>query len=149
MDFLNDKIDAFWFYWERVQVAARVLRHGPYVTPPKPIDMSWVWKEGPMTPGQMKQIAYDDIGFCGCGSPNSVAEYLARVIADPNISDPTDSEEFVLYILDHAGLLEHGSNVCRSWPTAKGKAWMDAVREHGDDPWLKGTVDYATGEMVE
>jgi hypothetical protein len=85
------------------------------------------------------------IPLCGCGDPSASMVYVAGILQaikarSDNQWDDASRERFasamqlhdehpaywfVLYQLDHLGLLEHGSNVRGSWLTDKGKRALE------------------------
>lgn len=100
------------------------------------------------------RLLYEDIGFCGCGDPESAYDTIGMILAlirckweDPEkqehahwkacgelIRDQTGTTDgafyLVLYALDHAGLLEHGGSVGGSWLTRKGSHYLDLMNTY-------------------
>ena len=82
------------------------------------------------------------VGYCGCGDPESALKYLARVLdfvnryLDVGADDGTEAELFPVegsiwhtyYMLDDKELTEHGSSV-PGWLTDKGRELMEDIQE--------------------
>ena len=95
-----------------------------------------------------------DLGFCGCGDPESVYNLVRDLLAlfeekwsdkakqndahwrevSQQITDRIGGGEgvyyAVLYFTDRAGLIEHGGSIGGSWLTAKGKHYLGLMRLH-------------------
>lgn len=77
--------------------------------------------------------------FCGCGSPEAawtwVRDYLKEhESGSSNLRYPETGLEFVaIYLVDHLGLTEHGSNIAWCWLTEEGKGALAFLEEHGPD----------------
>lgn len=91
--------------------------------------------------------------FCGCGNPddayNLVRDLLSlapffdhRTEVQERIGGGPGVEDLVLYSLDGAGLLEHGTGIGGSWLTAKGRHYLSLMQRHeyeeieGDEVFL-------------
>lgn len=83
----------------------------------------------------------DGLRFCGCGNPEDAyalvrdllalapfydhqAEVRERIGGGPGV------EMLVLYALDGAGLIEHGTGIGGSWLTAKGRHYLALMLRH-------------------
>lgn len=78
------------------------------------------------------------MGGCGCGNGDEIAKDARRVLdlfATPheqrtwNVYD-NRADEILAHWLDHADLIEHGSNIAQSWLNKRGlqvKAALDAL----------------------
>lgn len=106
-----------------------------------------------MNLSEVRAIFFDDFGFCGCGSPESAAEYLLAGLAalkarsDSDWSDAAQDEcnkffpeygrkapeVFSLYLLDKAELIEHGGSISGSWLTEKGIEFLKAAKHYGTE----------------
>ena len=103
-----------------------------------------------MTEKEFDKIYFDDIGMCGCGSPDDVKVFIYRLLKNhKNMKDElitfqesreiykkiiksTDPDiifEFVFHVLDHNGLLEHGGMVYSSWFTDEGNDFLQYLEE--------------------
>lgn len=92
---------------------------------------------------------YQILGFCGCGNPNGILEYILEILNlftdDPPATNffsiraeeqykvlypgRTDIElEFILKYLCSIGLTEHGTSVNSSWLTSKGICYRELLR---------------------
>jgi hypothetical protein len=97
-------------------------------------------------------IAKLSLMFCGCGDPDSawetVREYLEcyekwgiachdgtciDIAASYQPKLETGADWIVAYVLDHAGLTEHGSNVRGAWLTEGGDEALAFLKAWGDD----------------
>jgi hypothetical protein len=89
---------------------------------------------------ELNHFFIDELSFCCCGCPASVAVLIRDVLRLCPLYDhrsefdkllPTYGiQYFVLYILDKADLIEHGGTVGGAWLTAKGeklRADLEAV----------------------
>lgn len=91
---------------------------------------------------------HNDLGLCGCGNPEETYEVIRRILnilsfdvdwetrqkqfseicnADMNNENYNGLIQFVLYILDDKGFLEHGSSISSAWLTEKGKIYLDLL----------------------
>jgi hypothetical protein len=95
-----------------------------------------------------------DLRFCGCGDPEAVYDLVRDLLglfgekwSDRARADDSHWREVsqritgrigggdgvyyaVLYLIDGAGLLEHGTSIRSSWLTAKGKHYLGLMRLH-------------------
>lgn len=76
--------------------------------------------------------------FCGCGSPQAawawVRDYLKERETGSNAPYPEAGLEWVaIYLMDHLGLTEHGSNIAWCWLTEGGKEALAFLEENGPD----------------
>lgn len=96
-----------------------------------------------------------ELGWCGCGDPDSALEYLAKSLQlikllredDLKWTDwkievdkhhKNDGEcYFVWYFLDHKGFTEHGGSV-PGWLSQKGKELLEDIEEYLET--LKPTI---------
>lgn len=78
-----------------------------------------------------------ELGICGCGIPEeayqAVLDMLKRAEDRKNgkliLDNNNPHELFMAYILDHLGLLEHGSSIYGAWLTDKGKKMLEALEK--------------------
>ncbi|HEV7194902.1 MAG TPA: hypothetical protein VGN19_03090 [Pedococcus sp.] len=102
----------------------------------------------------LTRVVYSDLGFCGCGWPTEgltvVHELLAAFGADPwerrseallRLLPKDGVRHIVLSVLDHAGLMDHGSSVVGAWLTPRGRWWLYAVETVGGISGLSGRFD--------
>lgn len=88
----------------------------------------------------------DGLRFCGCGNPEAVYvlvrdllalapfyENQAAVRERIGTSQDDAARYVVLYVLDGAGLTEHGSSIAGAWLTAKGRHYLPLMRRHEYD----------------
>lgn len=91
----------------------------------------------------LNSLVYDRGGlrFCGCGNPDDayalVRDLLAlapffdhRTEVRERIGGGPGVEMLVLYALDGAGLIEHGTGIGGSWLTAKGRHYLSLMRRY-------------------
>lgn len=91
----------------------------------------------------LNNLLYDRDGlrFCGCGNPddayNLVRDLLSlapffdhRAEVRERIGGGPGVEDMVLYALDGAGLIEHGTGIGGSWLTAKGRHYLTLMRRY-------------------
>lgn len=114
-----------------------------------------------LTEELVRFFAYDILNLCGCGNPEDTWDVIRRVLRirleardiayaemiqrykdELHLDDDDDlqhgSLQFILYILDHFGLVEHGSSIGGCWLTDLGRmclfvmdAWF-ALNPDGD-----------------
>jgi hypothetical protein len=96
----------------------------------------------------LKEFHYEDLGLCGCGSPEETYEVIRKILniqssdkdwkikqqqfselcnADMDNANYSGLIQFVLYVLDDKGFLEHGSSISSAWLTEKGKIYLDLL----------------------
>ena len=96
----------------------------------------------------LKEFHYEDLGLCGCGCPEETYEVIRKILniqssnakwetkqkqfselcnADMDNANYSGLIQFVLYVLDNKGFLEHGSSIGGSWLTEKGKIYLDLL----------------------
>jgi hypothetical protein len=94
-------------------------------------------------------VIYDDLHQCGCGYAEARLELVREVLRDCPLYDgtwrkyDTPLAEWLLCLMDAAGLIEHGGSIGGSWITEKGKRLL-AVLE-AEDAWtslLNGQAGY-------
>ena len=103
-----------------------------------------------MTEEQAQEVIFNDLGFCGCGNPEIVLEFVHKALQlikkrrDSNFNEETNAEldkhfrsaeddlfhQIAWYFLDRGRLIEHGGNVCGSWLTDKGKEFLAYLDAH-------------------
>lgn len=88
---------------------------------------------------QRVDAAMDELGFCGCGSPEEVLSLLLDALewcGAPNKAKLNRSVEplnerglmLALYVADDRDLIEHGGSVIGGWLTEKGRAFLETYR---------------------
>lgn len=103
---------------------------------------------------KFKDIYYNTIGMCGCGSPDEVRQFLFdllenhRQYKDDEITYEVMSEkrkeiiksvdtdiifEIIFHLFNNAELLEHGGSVYGSWFTEEGLNFLKLLAEFKDD----------------
>lgn len=108
-----------------------------------------------MTPAELHDYIFTDLGLCGCGEPERVLTFLRDMLqaVDSRSEIGTDStlnhggdamRQLVWYFLDDKGLTEHGSRADMGWLTDKGQELLTALKaadieklveaEHVEDP---------------
>ena len=96
----------------------------------------------------LKEFHYEDLGLCGCGCPEETYEVIRKILniqssnakweikqqqfselcnADMDNVNYSGLIQFVLYVLDDKGFLEHGSSISSAWLTEKGKIYLDLL----------------------
>lgn len=95
---------------------------------------------------------YHEIGLCGCGNPEFTYEVIRQILniqskrfdsaetykeRQKHFSDLCNSSmdnenyygliQFVLYILDDKGFLEHGGSIGGAWLSEKGTIYLDLL----------------------
>jgi hypothetical protein len=87
------------------------------------------------------QLFYSDLDLCGCGNPENAYELVRDLLAlapfyedgrwrlaESLIGTP-GACHMVLGMLEHAGLLDHGTSLRGAWLTDKGHWYLAALRE--------------------
>ena len=101
-----------------------------------------------LTASQLSKIVFFTVGLCQCGQPASVIERMSDILALSDEQVPSYVERrgallggdkspkawLWLYVLDRAGLLEHGGNCWSSWITPLGEETLRAIGRFGGDP---------------
>lgn len=87
---------------------------------------------------------YEDLGFCGCGNPDSVAEMVAAYLRAKSENDPYFTRErvayfinawgeqlflYMAYTLDDKEYTDHGASVYGAWTTDKGKSLLRVLEK--------------------
>lgn len=90
----------------------------------------------------------DGLGFCGCGSPEDAYELVRDLLAlapfyqgwETGRANHVKVRELlggsdgvfylVLYMLDRAALIEHGSGIGGAWLSTKGKHYLPLIQAH-------------------
>lgn len=96
----------------------------------------------------LKEFHYEDLGLCGCGCPEETYEVIRKILNIQSSDEKWETKQkqfselcnvdmdnenysgliqFVLYILDDKGFLEHGSSISSAWLTEKGKIYLDLL----------------------
>lgn len=92
-----------------------------------------------MNKEQVEEIVYTKLGFCGCGNPDKAllqvvnglkaigAEYADYKDKEKAYEDVFGEKAYwlCLYILNHAGLTEHGTAVSSGWLSPTGKEFLE------------------------
>ena len=123
------------------------------------------WYEEYLIDPLMDYFSFEVMDMCGCGRPENTNEMIRKILNIRNewsedklkyedvvkrygqdLKIDTENEihygllQFVLYMLDSHGILEHGSSVSGSWLTKEGKmyltvlnAWRKREDEEGDE----------------
>lgn len=93
---------------------------------------------------------WDDQGFCGCGSPSDIRDYVVSMLERCQ-SDKWDfkyenhAEMFFLNWANGKNLLDHGSTIRCSWRTPEGNSVLAALKEMNMDL----SIDYDTMTLFE
>lgn len=79
--------------------------------------------------------------FCGCGSPESAWQTIRDYLYNFSLVDDdwdkrtlqieTGEQYIVAYLLDHLGLIEHGSSIWGSWLTDSGEEALEFLNKWG------------------
>jgi hypothetical protein len=86
-----------------------------------------------------------DLKFCGCGDPEAAYSLVRdilnlapfyddwKAVRDLFGEGPASEGAYylVLYLIDGAGLIEHGGSIGGSWLTPKGTHYRELMRMHG------------------
>lgn len=96
----------------------------------------------------MNEFIYEDLDLCGCGCPEYTNEIIRLILHAQNQDDYHKKEailnsicgidtsenrnyygliQFVLYVLDSKGFLEHGGSAGGAWLTNKGKLFLELL----------------------
>lgn len=97
-----------------------------------------------MTRGELRDFLFEK-WFCGCGDPAVAAEALRLLLRLHPLHEAENRAQLermvpgegvrylVLYMLDRAGLTEHGGTVGGGWLSPKGKEVLAALEEASGD----------------
>ena len=109
-----------------------------------------VWYEESLIDSLMDFFSYEIVGMCGCGCPGDSCEVIRQILNIRNDANNLEYEQiqqrykddlhldtkdllqygtlqFVLYMLDECGLLEHGSSINGCWLTDLGKMYLTVL----------------------
>ena len=77
-------------------------------------------------------IMVDVLGFCGCGSPDTILRNLERYldIVEKRKYPKSDGLLVYAYVADAAKLTDHGGSVYGAWLTDKGEKVLRLLREN-------------------
>jgi hypothetical protein len=103
--------------------------------------------------------------YCGCGMPNETLRYIFSVLSiieerssaglvrrtqlfrelDDHMGAGSGGNQFILYALDAAGLLEHGGSIGGAWLSDVGRELLEFLKTTKADKWLSENrlEDYA------
>jgi len=77
------------------------------------------------------------LGFCGCGNPSEVMEYVRQMLLKLNAQDFGDYEDlpymFFVYWANDKEFAEHGTTARCSWLTDKGKELLRDIETVSND----------------
>jgi hypothetical protein len=90
------------------------------------------------------KLTADDLRFCGCGCPEDAYNLVRDILALAPFRDHREELRaligggdgafyLVLYVLDSAGLIDHGTSIDGSWITKKGSHYLALMQRHGFD----------------
>ena len=113
------------------------------------------WYEEHLIDPLMDFFSYEIIDMCGCGSPEDTLEMIRRLLHIRNNWHDGDNSkksweqkneqyniqlhinyedemnygllQFVMYMLDKCGILEHGSSIGGCWLTELGKMYLEVL----------------------
>lgn len=99
---------------------------------------------------ELRSFVFNELHFCGCGEPEKAMQYLVNILQalktrgeDWNDENNKKVNELLpeygcepkaaitLYLLDGAGLIEHGSSIGGSWLTSEGHAFLEDMQRVG------------------
>lgn len=89
--------------------------------------------------------------FCGCGNPGAVwqviLDELARCEGGTGKKWPETGHEYLAaYVVDYAGMTEHGGSVGGAWLTPEGEEALKFLREWGADWSESKTVSFVASD---
>ena len=110
------------------------------------------WYEESLVDPLMDFFSYELLHLCGCGTPEDTYEIIRKILTirfewqsrktsyeevirrykddlklDSNNSSHYGILQFVMYILDHNGILEHGSSIGGCWLTNLGEMYLTVL----------------------
>ncbi|MGR9130754.1 hypothetical protein ACU8NX_18560 [Rhizobium leguminosarum] len=93
---------------------------------------------------EAQAMYFDQLGFCGCGSPEEVHKFVCdclgafdrekqepewhdaiELIKETVTNDPENAAYFIAYVLDTLNLTEHGGTVGGAWLSDRGKQFLE------------------------
>jgi hypothetical protein len=100
-----------------------------------------------MTVGDLEhlhKLVHYDLNLCGCGNPEDAYVLIRDLLGlapfydhpqqvRDRIGGDEGAQHIVLSLMDHTGLIEHGSSIGGSWITPKGEHFLGLMRRHGYD----------------
>ena len=95
-------------------------------------DFEWVSPDGVYFPSQTEYLTGEYLGFCGCGDPIAVMEYVGNFLTRLENGDYGDYEDmpymFLCYWANDKNYAEHGTTARCSWLTPLGKELLKDIR---------------------
>jgi hypothetical protein len=101
-----------------------------------------------MTKKQVYEFCQEHLPNCGCGAPDETMALIRSVLIACKGSETWDAlkkllpgvysepnnfaEWFLLYVLDHCDLIDHGTTVRCPWLTTKGESFVAAIESYPD-----------------
>ena len=110
------------------------------------------WYEESLVDPLMDFFSYELLHLCGCGTPEDTYEIIRKILTirfewqsrktsyeevimrykddlklDSNNSSHYGILQFVMYILDHNGILEHGGSINGCWLTNLGEMYLTVL----------------------
>ena len=96
------------------------------------IEYPYIDQNGVSYQSKKNYLQTEILHFCGCGDPDSVMIYVKEFLEKLEKEDWGNHEDlpymFLSYWADHEELSEHGSNVCYSWLTDKGRELLKDIK---------------------
>lgn len=101
------------------------------------------------------RLCYGELPFCGCGNPEAVylliRDLLAATAMEAGPPRRARYRELLgegegvyflgLYVLDDAGLTEHGTGIQAAWLTPKGKHYLELMQRYEFDAFDNNQAD--------
>ena len=127
----------------------------PYTQRETEVTPSMLWDGKPLTPELFYNFYYNRLGWCGCGDQASAITLLRNVlevIASPDkspqkirtqLGDPAEPALVLsyLYMLDAAGLTDHGCSISWAWLTDLGEAVLACLQQNDPETVLDSGGD--------
>lgn len=84
-------------------------------------------------------VIYDRLHFCGCGLPEEALRLVTDLLTlapwhdagnavGERIGGEDGTRHLVMYLIDGAGLIEHGGSITGSWLTDDGVRFLNAMQ---------------------
>ncbi|MFH2047783.1 MAG: hypothetical protein ABIK92_21870 [Pseudomonadota bacterium] len=95
-------------------------------------DMPWIDEDGCYWKSKSSYLQTEILGFCGCGNPGEIMEYVKEMLEILDSQNWGSYENkpymFFVYWANNKGFADHGTTARCSWLTEKGKEILRDIK---------------------